>query len=478
MFSHLCEALQLEKKQLTSLFIIFIIGLAIWYSPRPEAVPIEGWHLFAIFLATIVGVVIKPFPIGAMSILALCAATLTHTLSIKEALLGFDNQIAWLVVFAFFISRGFIKTGLGKRIAYYFVGLFGSRTLGLSYGLLISEFILSPAIPSVTARTGGVIFPIARGIAQSFGSDPALGTQRRIGSFLLVTAYQGSVITSAMFLTAMAANPFLSGLTLEAGYSITWGMWALAALVPGLISLCLMPYVVYKIYAPQIHHTPHAAKHAQKMLADMGRLTKQEWLMLLIFAILLVLWVFGNLIHMNATTAALLGLALILLFRILDWEDVITEKSAWDTFIWFAVLIMLAMQLSTLGFTPWFSDQVVHLVGGMGWVPAFSILALIYFYSHYFFASNTAHVGAMYPAFLMVAIGLGTPPAFAILVFAFSSSLFGGLTQYGSGPAPIYFGSGYIDVKDWWRVGFILSVMNIIIWFGLGSLWWKLIGLW
>lgn len=449
-----------------------------WFSPHPANVPDAGWHLFAIFLATIVGVILKPFPIGAMSILALSAATLTQTLSLKETLAGFENQIAWLVVFAFFISRGFIKTGLGKRIAYYFVGIFGKQTLGLSYGLLISEFILSPAIPSVTARSGGVVFPVARGIAQSFGSDPSLGTERRIGSFLMLAAYQGSVITSAMFLTGMAANPFLSGLTADAGYSISWGVWALAALLPGLISLCLNPYIIYKIYPPEIHHTPDAAKLAKEKLAEMGRLTKNEWLMLFIFVLLLALWILGGLINMNATTAALMGLALILLLRILDWEDVITEKSAWDTFIWFASLIMLASQLTKLGFTPWFSDVIVSLVGGMGWMSAFSILALIYFYSHYFFASNTAHVGAMYPAFLMVAIGLGTPPAFAILVFAFSSNLFGGLTQYGSGPAPIYFGAGYVDVKDWWRIGFILSVINIIVWFGIGPLWWKLLHLW
>ncbi|MCH9608818.1 MAG: putative malate transporter YflS [Chlamydiales bacterium] len=440
--------------------------------------PVEGWRLLAIFLATILGIILKPLPIGAMSILALSVATMTKTLSLEDALAGFHNPIAWLVVFAFFISRGFIKTGLGMRIAYYFVSVLGQKTLGLGYGLLTSDLILAPAIPSVTARTGGVVFPVARSIAQSFGSDPELGTRRRIGSYLMKVAYQGSVITSTMFLTAMAANPFLVGLAKEAGYSISWGKWATAALVPGLISLTLMPLIVYKIYPPEIHHTPDAAHFAKKKLADMGPFSRRECLMLIIFVCLLFLWILGGVLHINATMAALGGLAMILVLGILDWEDVIREKSAWDTFIWFSSLIMLATQLGKLGFTPWFSHQIVRFVGNMGWVAAFSILALIYFYSHYFFASNTAHVGAMFPTFLVVAIALGTPPALAILVFAFSSSLFGGLTQYGSGPAPLYFGSGYIEVKEWWGIGFLLSVVNIVIWFGLGSFWWKFLGLW
>lgn len=468
----------MNTKQVLAFLIVICAGVAIWFLPHPQAVDARAWHLLAVFIATILGIILKPLPIGALVVISMTVATLTQTLTLQETLAGFHNSIAWLVVFAFFISRGFIKTGLGSRIAYYFVSLFGKRTLGLSYGLLISELILAPAIPSVTARTGGVIFPIAQGLAKSFGSEPHLGTERRIGSFLMKVAYQGSVITSAMFLTAMAANPFLAGLTQEAGYSISWGHWALAALVPGLISLALMPLIVYKLYPPSIKETPHAAEIARKKLHEMGKLEKNEWLMLGIFILLLILWILGGVIGINATVAAMAGLSLILIFSVLQWSDVVREHAAWDTFIWFATLIMMATQLNTLGFTPWLSEQVVHLVGGMSWIPAFIILGLVYFYSHYFFASNTAHVGAMYPAFLMVAIGLGTPPAIAILVFAFSSNLMGGLTHYGSGPAPIYYGSGYIEVKAWWRIGFLLSVANLIIWMGLGSLWWKVLGIW
>ena len=468
----------MKKKQFISFLIIVLAGIAIWFLPHPVKVDTRAWHLLAIFIATILGIILKAFPMGALAIFSMTVATLTQTLTLEETLAGFHNAIAWLVVFAFFISRGFIKTGLGSRIAYYFVSLFGKKTLGLSYGLLMSELILAPAIPSVTARTGGVIFPIAQGLAKSFGSDPHLGTEKRIGAFLMKVAYQGSVITSAMFLTAMAANPLLAGLTQQAGYSLSWGRWALAAVVPGLISLVLMPLIVFKLFPPAIKETPHAAEFARSKLAEMGRLEKDEWLMLGIFILLLVLWILGGVIGMNATVAAMAGLSLILLFSVLDWSDVIKEHAAWDTFIWFATLIMMATQLNTLGFTPWLSEQVVQLVGGMSWIPAFIILALVYFYSHYFFASNTAHVGAMYPAFLMVAIGLGAPPAIAILVFAFSSNLMGGLTHYGSGPAPIYYGSGYIEVKAWWRIGFLLSLVNIVIWMGLGSLWWKVLGIW
>jgi len=467
-----------KKKQAASIFLVFLVGLGFWVMPHSAEIPAPGWHLFSIFFATIVGIILKPLPIGALSLLALTAATLTKTLSLEEALAGFHSEIAWLVVLAFFISLGFIRTGLGKRIGYHFVAIFGKKTLGLGYGLLSSELILAPAIPSVTARTGGVIFPIAQSLAKSFGSDPLLGTERRMGSFLMMVCYQGSTITSAMFLTAMAANPLLVGLMQEAGYSLSWGTWAMAAAVPGILSLILMPLVVYKFYPPTIKNTPDAMTFAKDQLKEMGSLRKSEWIMTGIFIFLLVLWVFGSSIGIKATVAALLGISLLLVFKVLDWQDVICEEKAWDTFIWFSTLLTLANALSRLGFTPWFSEQVVHLVSPYHWTIAFGILFLIYYYSHYFFASSTAHVGAMFPAFLMVAIALGTPPFLAMMSLAFASNLFGGLTHYGSGPAPLYFGSRYVDVKNWWKVGFLLSILNILLWVGIGSVWWKVLGLW
>ncbi len=457
---------------------LLLFGLGLWFCPVSTTIPLSGWHVFTLFLTTVVGIILKPFPMSALCIMALAVATATHTLTLKEVLDSFHSEIVWLVVFAFFISRGFIQTGLGQRIAYYFVSLLGKSSLGLSYGLLISEAILAPAIPSVTARAGGITFPVAKGIAQSFGSDPKTGSARLIGSFLMKSAYQGSIITSAMFLTAMAANPLIVAITADAGYTLSWGTWALAAAVPGLLSLLIMPYFLYKLYPPDIHVTPHAAQKARESLAAMGKLTGQEWSMLLVFVILVGLWIFGGVLHIKATTAALMGIAAILALRILSWDDVLNEKQAWDTFIWFATLVMLASALAQHGFTPWLSSQVSQGLIHWPWQYGFIGLAVIYFFSHYLFASSTAHVGAMYPSFLMMAIQLGTPAPLAILVFAFSSSLFGGLTHYGSGQAPLFYGSGYVDIKDWWKYGFLLSLVNIVIWFGVGTIWWKVLKIW
>ncbi|MCL4265740.1 MAG: anion permease [Anaerolineae bacterium] len=455
------------------------IGLFIWFIPPPEGVTQEAWHMLAIFVATIAGIIAKPLPMGAVAMIGITMTAVTQTISPTDALSGFGNTTIWLIVIAFFISRGFIKTGLGARIAYLFMTALGKKSLGLSYGLVASDLVLAPAIPSNTARAGGVVFPILTSIAKAYGSNPDDGTHRKLGAYLTKAAFQGTIITSAMFLTAMAANPLAAQLAADQGITITWGTWAIAALVPGIICLILIPLLLYKIYPPEIKETPAAAQIARDKLAEMGKMKGSEWIMLGAFFLLLVLWIFGpNRLGMDATTAALIGLAFLLLTTVLNWGDILNERGAWDTLVWFAALVMMATQLNKLGFIPWFSEQMGVMVEGYNWVPAFLVLSLVYFYSHYLFASNTAHVSAMYAPFLAVALVVGTPPLLAALVLAFFSNLFSSMTHYGTGPAPVLYGSGYVPMSDWWRLGLIISVINIVIWLGIGGVWWKILGLW
>jgi DASS family divalent anion:Na+ symporter len=454
------------------------LGVIIWFFPAPAGVSAPAWHLFAIFVATIVGLVLEPLPMGAVALLGIAAATLTRTLSPDEALSGFSNRIMWLVVIAFFLSRGFIKTGLGARIAYNFMSLLGRRTLGLGYSMMATEFVLASVIPSNTARGASVVYPIVRSVAEAFDSHPGDGTERRIGAFLIMSSFQGNLITSAMFLTAMAANPLAAQMAADLGIEISWLRWAAAALVPGLASLLVVPFVIYRLYPPEIKETPQAATMAREKLASMGRMNRGEWVMLATLALLLLLWIFGSALNVHSTVAALTGLCLLLVTRVLSWEDILSERAAWDTFIWLSTLVMMASQLSELGMIAWYSEAISGLFSGVGWLPACFALSIVYFYSHYFFAGNTAHISSMYGAFLGAAVALGAPPLLAALVFAFFSNLSGGMTHYGTGPAPVYYGAGYVRVRDWWRLGGIVSVVNIVIWLGIGGIWWKLLKIW
>lgn len=460
------------------LWVTILTGVVMWFCPHPEALSDQAWHLLSIFTATIVGVITRPLPMGAVAIASMAIVTLTGTLTMEQALEGYGKSAIWLIVFAFFISHGFIKTKLGTRIAYYFVRIFGKTSLGLGYSLVLSETILAPAIPSITARSGGIIYPIANALSLALGSKPTDSSRDKLGSFLILVAFQASIITSAMFLTAMAANPVVKELAKVQGVDITWSLWALAASVPGLVSLIVVPYFIYLICPPQLKKLPDAPRMAAEKLKEMGKMTRNELIMLGVFILLLVLWIAGEKFGIDPLTTALLGVSILIVTRVITFNELLEVHSAWDTLIWFGALFTLAKYLNQLGVIKYFSENMAIAATGLEWHEALLVLGLVYFYSHYGFASCMAHVGAMFAAFMSVAVILGAPALLTALIFAFISNLFGGITHYGIGNAPVLYGAGYTSIQKWWVVGLLVSIVNIAIWLVVGGMWWKYLGYW
>ena len=473
-----------KEIQLIPLLITVVIGVTLWFIPAPEGVTPEAWHLLAIFLATIIGIILKAASMGTLCMLAIALVAMSGVLapgnpakSISLALSGFGDKIIWLIGISFFIARGFIKTGLGSRIAYLFITLFGKSSLGLAYSLGAADLLLAPAIPSNTARGGGIIYPIMKSMSMSLGSMPDQPeTHRKVGAYLTLNSYYMNLIASAIFLTGTASNPMCQKFAADLGIKITWMSWFWAAIVPGLASAILIPLLLYRIFPPELKKTTEAPAMARLKLKEMGPVTRNEWLMVLAFVILLVLWISGDFFQIDATTTAFIGLTILLLTQVLTWEDVKGEKGAWDTIVWFATLVMMAGALNELGFIPWFGQLIQTKLLGLSWTIAFPIIVLTYFLSHYLFASATAHVAAMYAALLAVGMAMKVPPMLLALMLGYTGSLYGTLTHYAHGPAPVFFGSGYVDVKKWWIMGLIVGISLMLIWMGLGGLWWKAIG--
>jgi DASS family divalent anion:Na+ symporter len=481
-------------KPIPTAFVI-ALTLIIWFViPVPAGVTPNAWHLFALFTGTIVAIIGKVMPIGALAVIAIALVAITGVTNpgkpaaaLTDSLSGFANPLIWLIVAAVMVSLSLNKTGLGKRIGYYFIMLFGKKTIGIAYGLVASELVIAPVTPSNTARGGGVIHPIMRSIADSYGSSPEQGTSNKIGRYLALVNYNANPISSAMFITATAPNPLCVALIAAATNSaikITWGQWALAALLPCLVMLLVMPLVIYVLYPPEIKQTPGAKQLATSELAKLGPMKVPEMITLGVLFLMLVMWagipawLVGAAFALDPTAVAIVGLSTLLITGVLNWDDILKAKSAWDTLMWFAALVMMATFLGNLGLTKWFSVTIQGGISHMGldWKMATGILVLVYFYAHYFFASTTAHVTAMFAAFFAAGVALGTPPMLLGLLLAFSSSLNMSLTHYATGTAPIIFGSGYATLNEWWIAGFVMSIVNIVIMVVVGIIWWKLLG--
>ena len=457
--------------------IVLIPGLLLYFLPIPGLSPSQS-HLLAIFVASIVSLVAQPIPMGVTLVLAMTLLALTGTLPPAKVLSGFANVTVWLIFTAFLFARAVTATGFGTRVGYLFIERFARSPLTLGYSIAAADLVLAPFIPSDTARGGGIIYPVARSVAADFGSEPG-PTARRMGSYLMLTAFHTTYTASAIFLTGMAANPLIADFARKLGHvDLTWMTWFKGSSLPGLLSLIVVPWLLLKLFKPEIQNTAPARELARRELQRLGPLSRDEkWLVVIMLGVMTG-WVTSQWHGINNTFVALGGLSAVLLARVLTWDELLAEKKAWDALIWFGPLLMMADALTESGVIKFLSSHIFSLLQGWSWPVALIALVVAYLYAHYSFASMTAHITALYPGFFAAALAAGAPPLVAALALAYFSNLNAGITHYGTGSAPVYFGAGYVSQGDWWRVGFLISVLNLVIWLGIGMWWWKLLGIW
>jgi DASS family divalent anion:Na+ symporter len=359
-----------------------------------------------------------------------------------------------------------------------FIRALGHTSLGLGYSVVASDAVLGMVIPSNGARAGGIMFPIVRSLAEAYGSKPG-PTAARLGAFLMLMVYHCDVIVSAMFFTGNASNPLIVSLAQQVtGIEISYSRWALGALGPALVSMLVVPLFLYRTGPPEVKHTPAAAEFATAELRQLGPMVRAEKIMLGVFAFITLLWMTKGWNNIDYPITALAGLAILVIGGVLTWDDVLAERSGWDVFVWYGAIFQMARALTEAGVTRVLAEAVGQLMSGTIWWAALVVLAFIYVYAHYAFATITAHVSAFYAAFLLVIIAAGTPPYLAVLSMSYVSSLGASLTHYGTTTSPIYYGAGYVTQGAWWRIGLLVATINTLVWLAVGAAWWKLLGWW
>jgi L-tartrate/succinate antiporter len=480
------KGIQTSWKFVTPVVVIIVIALI----PAPAGLPQHAWYYFALFAGVIVGLMLEPLPGGAIGLAGVTLATLLapwvlygpaelakpgfspSTAAINWALSGFSNATVWLIFGAFMFALGYEKTGLGRRIALVLVKRMGRKTLTLGYAVAAADTILAPFTPSNTARSGGTIYPVIKNLPPLYDSKPDDPSMRRIGSYIMWVAIATTCVTSTLFLTALAPNLLAKELVKKiANVELAWGAWFVAAAPAGLLLLVSVPLLAYWLYPPEVKEGAEVTEWAAKELAKLGGFTSREITLAVLVAIALVLWIFAG-DYVNPTTTALVVISLMVRLNVVTWDDISKNFNAWNTLAWFATLVALAGGLSQVGFVKWFAESIASHMAGFTPTKAILLLLVINFFIHYAFASGTAHVTAMIP--VLLAVGSAVPnmnmPQLALLL-CLQLGIMGIITPYGTGPSPVYYGSGYLPAADYWRMGAIFGLIFFVVFMVLTVPW-------
>jgi L-tartrate/succinate antiporter len=467
-----------------------LVGAVIALSPAPPGLAQHAWYYFAIFAAVITGLVVEPIPAAAVGLVGVTTAAVLARFVLFEpaqvaradfnltsaavnwALLGFANSTVWLIFAAFIFSLGYEKTGLGKRISLLLVSWLGGRTLSLGYAVAFADAILAPFTPSNTARSGGSVFPVIKQMPALYDSLPNDPSARRIGGYLMWTALATTCVTSSMFLTGVAPNLLaLALIRTTLHVNVTWSGWFLGFLPVGVILLFGTPWLAYKLYPPELKFSPEVPVWARQELHKLGPLSRREIVLAGLVLCALAMWVFGGDV-VDATTAALVVVCGLVVTRTVGWDDLLANKPAWNTLIWFGTLVTLASGLAQVGMVKWLAGLLSGALVHLPVAAALVALVAAFFLLHYLFASLTAHTTALLPTMLVIAAAIpGMNVLAAALALSMTLGLMGIITPYATGPGPIYAGSGYLPAKDFWRLGAIFGGISLVVFLGVGVPW-------
>ena len=448
----------------------FVLAVGIWLTPVPAGLTPPAWHLFAVFASAIASVLIGSFPLLPSALLAVAAVVLTGTISPAKAFAGFANLSVLLVVIAFLVAIAVVKSGLGRRISLFMVSLFGKSSVGLAYSIVITDAIIAPGFPSNTAR-GGVLFPIVLSVASGAGSRPEEPEGRKLGGYLMFCGMASLSVSSALWMTATSANPLGVQIVKGFGVEIGFGKWLVVAAVPALIALLLLPWLVARIFPPGIGQTPDAPVAARKELAALGPLKRDEWITAGIFAFMILGWVFGDSLQLNATSVAFAGLGMLLMSNVIGLKDIAEHGEALETFLWLAVLFALSGQLNELGFMGYVGQRLASYIVGLSWQMTYVILLALYVLIHYMFVSQTSQVLALLGVFLDVGIRGGVPAPLMAFALLFASSYFSVITPQGGSQNVIFVSSGYLTQPELYRLGLLVTLFFLAVFLIIGTPW-------
>ena len=446
------------------------IWLGLWWWPVPEGLTAPAWHLCAIFVATILAVISGALPVLTASVLALAVAVLTGTLAPAKAYSGFANATILLIVIAFLVARAVVKSGLSQRIGHAVVAVFGRSTLGLVYSIFVVDGVIAPAFPSNTARSG-VLYPLVFSLAGAAGARPDDPSRRRVGALLMFSGIASLSLSSALWFTAMAGNPLGAAIARPFGVDITFGSWLLAASVPALLAMILLPMLLYKVMAPEVTATPDAPAAARAALSSLGPLSREERIVAVVFIVMVVLWGVAATFDLDSTAVAFLGLGALLATGVLKLSDIAKEGDVLATYIWFAVLFTLSGQLNELGFMAFLGEKLATALGGLSGLTVGLLLVGGYVVLHYFFVSQTAHLLALFGVFLDVGVKLGVPAAPLAFQLLFATCYFSALAPQAAGANLLFAGSGFLTQAELYRLGAISTAFSWLLFLLVGLPW-------
>lgn len=398
--------------------------------------------------------------------------------ALPYALGGFSNSAVVLVAAACFIAAAMTATRLDQRIALQVLSYVPARANHVVMGAILVGFLLSFIVPSATARVA-CLMPIMLGFLTAFGAD----RRSKFAALVVITAAQTASVWNVGIKTAAAQNMVAIGfIERQFGETITWGEWFVAGAPFSACLTVLLYFIMTRMLKPEMDHIAGGREAVRQQLQALGKMTANQWKLLVITLVLLGFWATEGVLHkVDTTSSTIVAVTLMLMPRIgiMSWKE--SQKGfPWGTVVLFAVGIAMGSALLKTQAAPWLAKQIVENLGLVN-ASAFAILMLLSMFLiviHLGFASATALASTMIPIVISVLQVVETPGINAIgitMLLQFVVS-FGFILPVNSPQGMLAYGTDTFTIKQYVKTGFVITIAATVLLVIFALTYWPMMG--
>jgi sodium-dependent dicarboxylate transporter 2/3/5 len=384
------------------------------------------------------------------------------------------SDACWFIMGSLMFAAAFVKTGVDKRVC-----------------LMIFKKLAKPSVKWITLIFFIIIAPLA-----AFISDHALAAMFLPIGILL---YQNSLTKEIpedpelakmlMIAIAMACNIggpgapsggarnviMMTYLNDMFGLDIGYFQWVTYCFPFVLIMIPLTWFVVNWRFKPKIHSLAPAMEHLKGEIGKMGGWNRQQILALIIFVIMVFGWFTEKTFYQMGIMPIRLGIGVVavagavayLFAGVVNWRDY-QEKVDWGVVWLYAGAIIFGRILDKTGAAYWIARSVIDGIAPLGLDAGLPLLAV----SNGLTAvmTNLMADGPAAAAVGPIALNMAgiVHPGSTFLPFIAMSTAISSSMAYcliiGTPPNAIVYASGYLEPKDYVRVGIpIWFISNIVL---------------
>ncbi|MGQ9679342.1 MAG: SLC13 family permease [Candidatus Bathyarchaeia archaeon] len=422
-------------------------------------------------------------PLGITALIPPILLCFSGILPWRDGLASFMDPLIWVIMVGFIFARSFQIWGLDKRIALKLVSMSGTRSPILA-GFFVGSlpvFLLTITGSMTTSAS------ITIGFVLAFLSRQGFLKNSRYGSATLIALGQAATAGSLIFLTSTTTNLIAKRVILEVtGLNVSFVDWFIIGTPHALIGLFLTWILVYSIIKPEVNRLPLDRSTLRMEANSLEPMNRGEWLTLALLCVAFTLWISPGLLaiiasfnpdlaQISATFSKLVpeaapSVLLMLLFpllrvgdrSLLKWGEILTEAVNWDVVFLVGGGITLGIGLINSGFAAWIGNLFKEAAGTTpnGWT-IFAISSLAGFLLSYP-ASNTGAASVACPLAVALSTATGFNPIPSVLGAAIATTIPSSFPSTTPAIAIIY-SSGYVKMKDLFKVGIICDAIRFII---------------